>query len=250
MGQRPGRSAHRILTYDVGISEAPSGGMMYSTDLTSVSLDAFEETILTVDLLPSRKLLADGISDLVPELKLFGIDTLDDLRGLLRDKGRYADLALDLGVDKEYLIVLNREVNSYVSTPVALSQLNVFTESELERLRLAGIRSTKSLYERCTRSPDREAIVVEHDLNEERLALALELSDLVRINGVGPAFAHFLRGLGIRSPHDFNATDPLEILERYRQSAGEKPEPGPDLRLADVEYCRRFSLRLSNDIEW
>lgn len=223
---------------------------MYSTDLTSISLDTFEETILTVDLLPSRKLLAEGISDLVPELGLFGIDTLEDLRRLLRDKGRYADLAVDLGVDEQYLIVLNREVNSYVSTPVALSQLNVFTESELERLRLAGIRSTKALYEQCTLPLDREAIFVEHDLDEDRLAVALELSNLVRINGVGPAFAQFLRGLGIRSPHDFNATDPLEILGRYRQSAGEKPDPGPDLRLEDVEYCRRFSLRLSNDIEW
>jgi hypothetical protein len=223
---------------------------MYSTDLTSISLDTFEETILTVDLLPSRKLLAEGVSDLVSELRLFGIDTLEDLRRLLRDKGRYADLVVDLGVDEQYLTVLNREVNSYVSTPVALSRLNVFTESELERLRLAGIRSTKALYEQCTLPLDREAIVVEHDLDEERLAVALALSNLVRINGVGPAFAHFLRGLGIRNPHDFNATDPLEILGRYRQSAGEKPDPGPDLRLEDVEYCRRFSLRLSNDIEW
>jgi hypothetical protein len=250
MGQRLGRSAHRILTYAVGISKAPSGGMMYSTDLTFVSLDTFEETILTVDLLPSRKLLAVGISDLVPELKRLGVYTLEDLRGLLRDKGRYADLAVALGVDEKYLIVLNREVNSYVSTPIALSQLNVFAESELGRLRLSGIRSTKALYERCTLPLDRAAIVVEHDLDEERLTVALELSNLVRINGVGPAFAHFLRGLGIRGPHDFNATDPLEILERYRQSAGEGAASGPELRLEDLEYCRRFSLRLGNDIEW
>lgn len=222
---------------------------MYSTDLTSISLGAFEETILTIDLLPSRKVLAEEITDVVPELKGMGIDTLEDLRVLLRDKGRYPELAASLSVDEKYLTVLNREVNSYVSKAVSLAQLDVFTEPEIERLHLAGIRSTKALYERCALSSDRRAIAVEHDLDSERLARALELSDLVRINGVGPAFAHFLNSLDVRSPRDFNSTDPLEILERYRHSVGEGSTSGPELRLEDLEYCRRFSLHLSNDIE-
>ena len=223
---------------------------MYSTDLTSISLDAFEDTILTIDLLPSRRMLAERISDLVSKLKGMGIDTLEDLRVLLRDKGRYAELAADLSVDEKYLTVLNREVNSYVTKPVSLAQLDVFKERELERLRRARIRSTKDLYERCAARQDRQAIAVQHDLDDERLARALELSDLVRINGVGPAFAHFLSGLGIRGPRDFNSTDPFEILERYRHSSGEGATSGPDLRLDDLEYCRRFSLGLSNDVEW
>ncbi len=223
---------------------------MYSTDLTSISLDAFEQTILTIDLIPSRKMLAEGISDVVPELKVMGINTLEDLRGLLRDKEHYPELAAGLSVDEHYLTVLNREVNSYVSKPVSLAQLDVFTEPELERLHLAGIRSTKALYERCTLRSDREVMVIDHDLDGERLTRSLELSDLVRINGVGPAFAHFLRDLGVRSPRDFNSIDPLEILERYRQSVGEGSTAGPALRLEDIEYCRRFSSGLSNDIEW
>ena len=222
---------------------------MYSTDLTSISLDAFEKTILTIDLLPSRKLFAEGITDVVPEFKRMGIDTLEDLRVLLRERVRYPELAASLSVDEKYLTVLNREVNSYVSKPVSLSQLDVFEDAELERLRMARIRSTKDLYEQCALASERRAIAVEHALDGERLARALELSDLVRINGVGPAFAHFLSGLGVRSPHDFNSTDPLEILERYRHSVGEGAASGPELRLEDLEYCRRFSLHLSNDIE-
>jgi hypothetical protein len=223
---------------------------MYSTDLTAISLDAFEETILTIDLLPSRRMLAGRITGVVPQLKRMGINNLEDLRGRLRDKGRYGELAAGLSVDEEYLTVLNREVNSYVSKPVSLTQLDVFEQPELERLRLARIRSTKDLYESCARPADRQSIALEHDLDDQRLAQALELSDLVRINGVGPAFAHFLRGLGIRSPRDFNSTDPLEILERYRRSVGKGAALGPELRLEDLDYCRRFSLRLSNDIEW
>jgi hypothetical protein len=61
---------------------------MYSTDLTSINLDTFEETILTIDLLPSRKVLAEGISDVVPEFKRLDLNNLEDLRSLLRDKAR------------------------------------------------------------------------------------------------------------------------------------------------------------------
>jgi hypothetical protein len=223
---------------------------MYSTDLTSINLDTFEETILTIDLLPSRKVLAERISDVVPEFKRMGLDNLEDLRILLRDKARYTDLAAALGVKEEYLTVLNREVNSYVSKPVPLPQLAIFEEPELERLRAARIRSTKDLYERCALPSTRQAIAVEHDVDNERLARALELSDLVRINGVGPAFARFLNGLGIRSPDDFNSIDPQEILQRSQDAVGEGATSGPELRLEDLEYCRRFSLRLSKDIEW
>jgi hypothetical protein len=115
---------------------------------------------------------------------------------------------------------------------------------------MARIRSTKELYERCALPSGRRAVAVEHDLDGEPLARALALSDLIRINGVGPAFAHFLSSLGVRSPRDFNSTDPLEILERYRHSVGDGAASGPELRLEDLEYCRRFSLHLSNDIEW
>ena len=223
---------------------------MYSTDLSSISLNTFERTILTIDLLPSRKVLAAGISDVVRGLHHIGIETLEDLRVLLRDKERYSELAIELGVDEAYLTVLNREVNSYVSKPVPLDQFDIFTGQELERLRGAGVRSTKAIYERCLLPADRAMFASEHSLDKGRLTIALELSDLVRINGVGPTFARFLRDLGIRSPREFNSIDPHEVLERYRRSVADGSTSGPQLRLEDLEYCRRFSSGLDNDIKW
>ena len=223
---------------------------MYSTDLTSISLSAFEQTILTIDLLPSRKVLAEGISGAVRELRHMGIETLEDLRILLKDKKRYSELAIELDVDERYLTVHNREVNSYVSRPVPLDQLDVFTEPELERLRRSGVRSTKTIYEQCLMPSDRTTFASEHGLDKDQLTVALELSDLVRINGVGPAFARFLRDLGVRSPREFDSIDPLEVLERYRRSVADGSTSGPQLRLEDLEYCQRFSSGLDNDIEW
>lgn len=222
---------------------------MYSIDLTTISLGAFRETILTVDLLPSRRMLADGIIDLVPKLRRMGVENLEDVRRLLRGKRGCVDLAAGLGVDEKYPTILNREVNSYVSKPVPLSQLGVFSDPELERLSAAGIASTKALHERCTVASHRRRVAGEHDHDEDRLAEAVDLSDLVRINGVGPAFARFLRDLGIRGPHDLNTIDPVEVLDRCQRSIAGAPASGPDLQREDLDYCRRSSVHLSNDSE-
>lgn len=222
---------------------------MYSTDLTTISLETFEEDILSVDLIPSRRVLADRISDVVPALADRGVEDLEGLRRLLREKHGYPDLAVELGVDEQYLTVLNREVNAYVSKSVSLDRLGVFTDAELESLHTAGITSSRALYERCCRAAERAEFRAELGLDEKRLALAVDLGDLVRINGVGPAFARFLHDLGIQGPRDLNSIDSTDVLDRYHESIAAAPTPGPSLRLEDLEYCRRFSLHLSDDVE-
>ncbi len=222
---------------------------MYSVDLATIPLETFEETILTIDLLPSRRLLADGISAVVPGLRRMSVENLEDLRRLLSDKRHYADLAAGLGVDEKYVTVLNREVNAYVSKPIPLSHLDVLTDPELGRLMDAGITSTRSLYERGSSRSEREALATDHGIDGDRLALAVDLSNLVRINGVGPAFARFLHELGVRGPHDFNSIEPTEVLDRYHESIALASTPGPNLRIEDLEYCRRFSRHLSDEIE-
>ena len=146
------------------------------------------------------------------------------------------------------MTLLNREVNSYRSKPVPLSKFDVFTEAELDRLAAAGIRSTKHLYERAATRSQRAELLGRLDLADDRLLAALELTNLVRINGVGPAFAHFLRGLGVRGPEDVLRTDTADILRRYATSVAGEPSR-PKLRVEDVEYCKRFSIGLSSDIE-
>lgn len=222
---------------------------MYSTDLSTISLESFEETILSVDPIPSRRLLADGISDVVSALADKDVNDLEALRRLLRDNCDYPDLAVELGVDEPYLMVLNREVNAYRSKPVPLARLSVLTDVELESLGTVGVTSTKTLYERCCRASERLLLSAELGLDEKRLALAVDLSNLVRINGVGPAFARFLHDLGVRGPHDFTSIDAAAVLDRYHESIAASSTRGPTLRLEDLEYCRRFSLHLSDDLE-
>ena len=219
----------------------------YSIDLTSISISEFVDTLLTVELLPSRRVLADHIAAVAPRLESEGVSHLAQLKKLLSNKTRYPQVADELGVEPEYLILLNREVNSYVSKPVPLAKLGYLTDDELSGLRSVGVVSTKDLYEQCPLRADRDVLAAEASIAAARLEHILRLANLVRINGVGPAFAEFLLSAGIKGPQDFLERNLDRMVAEYAAKAG---DDAPKLRIADLEYVQRYCRGLTEDIEW
>ncbi|MDJ0497446.1 MAG: DUF4332 domain-containing protein [Acidimicrobiia bacterium] len=218
----------------------------YSIDLASISLDEFRETLLTIELLPSRRALADHIAAIVPKLVARGTRDLAGLRKLLARKVDYPALAVELGVDVDYLKLLNREVNSYVSKPIPLAKLESLSDEELAALEAAGLKSTKDLYERCALRSDRAAVASATAIKPERLERALGLANLIRVNGVGPAFAEYLFDAGVTGPADFLDRDLQQMVDDY---AAQIPD-GPRLRIEDLEFVQRYCRGLSEEIEW
>jgi len=90
---------------------------MYSLDLVRFSLDEFENTLRAVDLLPGRRKLLDGLDATIAALKAADIHNLSELQSLLRKKKDYDQIAARLHVSYEIVPLLNREINSYPSTP-------------------------------------------------------------------------------------------------------------------------------------
>jgi hypothetical protein len=82
----------------------------------------------------------------------------------------------------------------------------------------------------------------------DHFALVVDLGDLVHINDVGPAFARFLLDLDIRGPRDLHGIGPVAALDRNRDSIAGEPNPGPDLWIEDLDYCRRLSGNPGDDI--
>ena len=222
---------------------------MYAFDLSAVSTDDFGATILEIDMIPSRRVLKTHISEIVASLHRHDIDDLEALRRLLKDKRGYSELATGLGVDEQYLTLLNREVNSYVTKPLPLARLERLFEEELERLATASVTSTRHLYERCATKSGREALANETRIAFERLTGVLGLCDLVRITGCGPASARAFWDLGIRGPRDYLATDSETIQRRYADYTEKETGRREVLGLVDIDYCRRYCEGLSDDIE-
>lgn len=223
--------------------------MAYSMDLSRFSLRRFEAVLTTAELIPSRLPLLDHIRSVVPCLEAMGIEDLAALRRLLADKTSYGELGKQLHVDRDYVTLLNREVNSYRTKPMPLARLDCLSADELEALAAVGIRSTKTLYERCAGKDDRTDLAAQTGVDLERLTEALRLSNLVRINGVGPVFAHFLSDLGVNGPEDVIRISTEELVRRYEASVAGRPKQ-PRILAEDIEYCKKFSEGFQPDIEW
>jgi hypothetical protein len=168
------------------------------------------------------------------------------LRKLLKNKKHYPDLAKTLLVSMDYLTVLNREVNSYLSKPISLTKLDVFSSAELERLANSAIKTTQDLYEQAATPAYRQEIATRLALPPEKIMHALQLSDLLRINGVGPAYAAILWQIGLHSAADYLCYPSAEILARYQQASLARAKLG----LKDIDYCKRFCRKLDSEIEW
>jgi hypothetical protein len=223
---------------------------MYSINLEKITLDEFQEILTSIDLLPGRRILLGSLPEIVERLKQRDILHLEALRKLLQNKKHYPELAQALSVSVDYLTILNREVNSYVSKPVMLSELGVFSAEELTRLTKAGVKSTKDLYERALTPTARQELSARLALPAGQIVMALELSDLLRINGVGPVYAKILREMGIKSAPDYLNRETAWILEKYQEINAAKQPARAKLGLKDIEYCQRFCRKLDADIEW
>ena len=165
---------------------------MYSIDLRKISLDQFSELITGIELLPGRRGLLDNLDQIFEKIKLHGIKNLSDLQKLLKKKGEYAKLATEFKTTEAYLIVLNREINSYQSKRHDLSKINVFNKSEIEDLKKYEIKTTKDIYQKLQTKASRKNISELTNIVEAKFLIALQFSDLLRITGVGPLFAELL----------------------------------------------------------
>lgn len=223
---------------------------MYSIDLARISLVEFEAMIAAAELTPGRRKLKDGLALNIERLRQHGIQDLQALQKLLRNKQRYPEISAELGISAEYLTVLNREINSYVSRPIPLERLGCFSELELARLGMEGLRSTRDLYERGLDAAVRGDLAKRLQIPLGDIESGLELSDLLRINGVGPVFAGLLQRSGIRNAAAFRTTEAQEILQAYQDANSAQGGGWPRLGLSDIEYCQRFCRKLDLDIEW
>jgi len=98
---------------------------MYSINLNKITLDEFKNILLTAYLLPSQKLILNNLEQNIERLKNKGLSNLQDLHNLLKKKKNYSTIAENMKIDEDYLVILNRMVNSFIvkELPLLLKHL-------------------------------------------------------------------------------------------------------------------------------
>jgi hypothetical protein len=209
----------------------------YFIDPDKFSIDKFKNILKTKDILPGRIVLKDKLDERFDLLKSKGINLLSDLLNILKTKPRVEKFAKETGLSADYLIILRREANSYISVPVKLIDLPFIDTDIIEKLELNGIKDSKQLFDNAAKRPEREKLANRYTLPLDKISELVQLCDLVRITGVGPVFARIIYDSGIKTVRDFLSFDSSDLFERLTRTNNEKGLTKAKFTIKDIEYC-------------
>ena len=209
----------------------------YFIDTDKFSIDKFRNILLTKEILPGRIILKEDLDERFDILKTKKIKTLSDLLETLKTKQKIDRFSKETGLNVEYLTILRREANSYVSVPVKLIDLPFIETDIISKLELHGIRDSKQLVENAAKLKDRQNLSEKHNLAFDKLSELVCLCDLVRKTGVGPVFAGIIYDSGINTVKNFLSYDAIELFERLTKTNSEKGFTKVKFTQKDIEYC-------------
>jgi hypothetical protein len=187
--------------------------MTYYIDDERVSLDDLRKRIEGSDLVPSRVSLLDGIGTKTKMLEQHGVTTLANLRKELKNARRLVLLAEATGIDRQYLVLLRREIESYFPKPSALNAFDWLAGTEIGKLEEKGIRHTAALYEAASSLESRTELVNSTGVDAAVFEALVRLADLTRVQWVSPTVARMLVEAGYDSASKVAAADAEELYE-------------------------------------
>jgi hypothetical protein len=217
--------------------------------MTIFLLEEFDKIMRTAQLLPSQVPILDELSLNMQRLRDKGVINLQQVHDLLKKKENYPAVSKDTGIPEDYLVILNRMVNSYIVKILPLEKLAIFSHDELEMLKKQNVKNTKQYYEAFSNSGQRDVFSALTGISVSRIEYALCITDLLRINGVGVGYAKILEEVGVKSIGDYNKTSSETILCSVNALNKERAFTKATLGIPDIDYCRRFCEKLDKDID-
>ena len=202
--------------------------MKYNLDLASLSVHQYKEILKKQNLLPSRRILLQHLDENFQLLENMNISTISQLGKSLSSPQKISSFAATSGIPEAYLVILRREIHSLVQKPVPLSSFPDIASSVLQKLHDEGIDNSKDYFE-------------SNRVEGDELS---GLSDLVRINGVGPVAAKAFYEAGYKSVSDVAHAEAASLLGRVSDVNEARHYYKANLGIKDMQFCIDFARLL------
>jgi hypothetical protein len=222
----------------------------YYIDLDAFSLDKFRRLLETGEVLPGRRILKEQIPERFAVLESMGIHTLADLHQTLKTKKRVEKFAQECGLPLDYVVILRREANSYLPKPVNLRDFPDIDLDCVAQLEAVGVKHSKHLLERARTPEARAELCAQTGVPRERVLELVRLSDLARVNGVGPVFARLYVEAGIYDLDELLSRSPEALRQELLAINKAKGYTRAMVSLKDVVYCIEFAKELPRIIQY
>lgn len=216
----------------------------YHIPLDEVNIDEYKKILESKELLPGRKVLKENINETFLIIRSLGIDNLEELIEALKNKKKMENFAFKTGLSFNYLTILKREINSYQPKPVYLKNFPGFNQEYIEQLDLLKIKTSKHLFLRIKNKNDMLKLSEKTNITCNDLLELFNLSDLVRINGVGPVFARMMLEIGVDGTFKMANSNSKILYNKLTKLNKEKNYTKAKFTMKDIQYCIDFAKKL------
>ena len=191
--------------------------MGYYLRLSKITLDDYKDMLINGRLIPSMKILRENIDSVFRSLASMGINTMEELYIQLKTKKKAEDFAKQVGIDKEYVIVLRRSVSSFIPPLRKLSDYPCVDENMEKRFAFLNLKTSKDLYEYFVDTPFEEAIK-ELELDIKGLTYLKRLMDVTRLRYVSAIIATVLVESGYDSVKKIACAEQMSLHETFHNT--------------------------------
>jgi len=191
--------------------------MTYGFNLKAISLDDLKVVLRTSYLIPSVRILLDGLDENIGILQTLGIRDLDHLYGQLKTKKKAGDMSDQTGIDLDYMVVLRRYVSSFIPKARKLKDYPDLDGSLLNKMEDLGIKHSLDLDKMLRNMTDQEAsqVLTCKVSLVKGLRQVLEVSQLRYIS---PAFGTLLVRSGYDTIEKLSTTDPKSLPDAIKKT--------------------------------
>lgn len=185
--------------------------MDYSKPET-ISLDDLSARIKETDLIPSRAVLLIDIDAVFEKLAQQGIHSMMDLQKSIKNPKQMEALSKTTGIDLQYMVLLRREVESYLPKPFHLEEINWVSSHVIKKLLENGITNSEQYYAKFADKGYRSSFAKETGIDHESLDYLSNLVSLCRVQWVSPNAGRMLIEAGYESCLKLSSADANELF--------------------------------------
>ena len=132
----------------------------YSINLKDFSLKKLKNVIQNQELLPSHRILLENMDARFQIIEANWLNNLLDLLQALKDKKRIEEFSIRSEIPVDYLTILRRNANQYVSKPVNIREFPGIDPNHIKQLEELNIKNSKYLFEETQTADDKKKLVI------------------------------------------------------------------------------------------
>jgi hypothetical protein len=224
--------------------------MGYYVDLKSIGIDKYKKVLETSELIPSWKILLDGIDKNFHSIMKHNIENLDDLLNTLKSKNLIKEFSEATGVQEEYLKILKRVIKGYKQKPNKIKEFSCISDEVGASLEKIGVKNTYELYEMILTQERRKVLSEKTGINKEEVLKLAKLTDLSRIRWVNHTFAYVLLTAGYDTVEKVVKSDYKELYKVVKQLNEERKIYKAHIGEGDMKMVIESAQMLDIEVEY